>query len=1196
MRLKTLEMNGFKSFVDRTSIAFEAGITGVVGPNGCGKSNIVDAIRWVMGEMSAKHLRGSEMQDVIFNGCDSRPPVGMSQVFLTFDNSDGRAPAEYSSYSEIQVGRRLYRSGESEYFINKTPCRLKDIIDLFLGTGVGTKAYSIIEQGMVGAIVSAKPEDRRGLIEEAAGISKFKARKEAALRKMDSTRTNLARLTDIQSELTRQINSLNRQAKKAERFQRVNDELKMRELALAATRHRSMRMELEDLSTNHFRLKEIEASSSAELSGYEAELETKRLSLAEAERELDGVQQDLYRTENSIKLLEAEINHRNKEQVNIGQQTELNTGELETLKARLSETDRGIEGANTAMVSADLKLADSTALTTGLETEVEVLRTKYNELQNEHDSIKSALMEATSAISNFNSSIEHFERSHIDVTGRIARDQAEIDAIDGRRAKIEEDISRHESELNGSHQLKFKLEEEAEIIISQLTEQRVALAEAEDGLLKIRSELSEKRANLNSIKELRKNLEGYRDGVRAILTRTDGDGSKLNGIMGTVSEFIDTDPEFEPALGAVLGEKLQYVVVKSHEEGVGAIDYLRTAACGRSTFIPMGVRAAAESEEATPQGEGIIGPLVDYVRMSDDYRNICQHLLGDVVLVQDLKHALGLWGNGRTKKTFVTRDGSVVDPHGIVSGGSGANVEEQLIAQKRRSRELEEEISKLASEATVAEGEAKRVRDHVKSFEEQIEGLKRDTHGKELHLVGQERDLARLKDELKRYEVERDKLTIETALLTEELTEIEREREHAKHGIEEQTLNKEDLEKRTLALQSEIKSLSGERETKERDLIDLKVMLAQAEERASSVDRELTALVKTKTESLVGIARRLTDINAANTRLVILAREIETMRADMDLTIRSVSKLKETQQLIKQRYEEESSNLREREASIRDIRKRHNEALSQYHETELKLTEHRGRMQYLSDNIRERYRLDLGSVETEYARDDLDLDAEEAAVGELKEKIESIGAVNVDAIKEFQELSVRHEFLTRQNADLTASLDNLSKAIAKINRTSRMRFRRAFELVDEQFQKLFPKLFHGGQAKLMLTDEENLLETGIEIIAQPPGKKLQSITLLSGGEKALTAVALIFSIFLIKPSPFCLLDEVDAPLDDANIDRFNDLIRSMVPHSQFILITHNKRTMELADLLYGVTMEEAGVSKMVSVKLGAEKNVEPAVA
>jgi len=1188
MRLKTLEMSGFKSFADRTVVNFEEGVTGVVGPNGCGKSNIVDAIRWVMGEMSAKHLRGQAMEDVIFTGCETRPPVGMAQVFLTFDNSDGRAPAEYSQYSEIQVGRRLYRSGESEYFINKTPCRLKDIVDLFLGTGVGTKAYSIVEQGMVGSIVSAKPEDRRRLIEEAAGISKFKARKEAALRKMESTRANLARLTDVLGELTRQINSLNRQAKKAERHQRISDELRGRELALAATRYRALRIEIEQFGEENSRLKEQEAQSSAELAQYEADVEAARLTLAEVERELDGIQQELYRVQHATKFYESEMGHKSKERERLGEQRTAFDDEISVLRTRVSEIDSRTEGANDELVRADLTLAGSAGVVASVEAEVTDLRQSYDALREECDQLQGVVMSRGETIANLTATIEHLDRRKVDVTGRLAKDQAAIDAIDRRKAELAGEIDGVARELEGARQLKLQITQEEETAVVNLDEQRAALVDAEGSLQSLRDELGEKRSNLNSILELRKNLEGYRDGVRAVMSRTDSDGERLAGVMGTVSEIVETEPEHETALSAVLGERLQYVVVRSHEEGMEAIDYLRSASCGRSSFIPLEVRYA-RAESATPSGEGVVGPMTDFVRMTDDYRNVCNYLLSDVVLVEDLERALGLWRSGEYRKTFVTRDGCVVDPSGVIAGGSSAGVEEQLVAQKRKAKELEEEVGRLAGDLTRAEGETARLRDRVKSIEENLEDLRRSSHGEEIEFVGQQRDVERLRDEQARLDEERDKLTVESAAMAEELRGIENERIEAELNLEAAKNERAEAQARLGESQESLDQVTGELGGRDQRLTDLKVGLAQAEERQVSLTREVDGLVNEKVRALTAISRRSADLLTSEQRDRILEREIEGLRADMDLAIRAVAKLTESQRVCQTRFDEGQAALRDRELSIREVRTRHDEALAKVPGLELKLTEMRGNERYLVEGIRERYHMELPTIEAEYYRDDLDVEAEEQAVNELKEKLERIGSVNVDAIKEFDDLSARHTFLSKQHEDLQASLENLSKAINKINRTSRQRFRRAFDSVNEQFTMLFPKLFKGGKASLVLTDEENLLETGIEIIAQPPGKKLQSITLLSGGEKALTAVALVFSIFLIKPSPFCLLDEVDAPLDDANIDRFNDLIRSMTPHSQFILITHNKRTMELADLLYGVTMEEAGVSKLVSVRLAKDR-------
>ncbi len=1188
MRLKSLEIVGFKSFVDRTVVNFEEGITGVVGPNGCGKSNIVDAIRWVMGEQSAKHLRGGAMEDVIFSGCQTRDPTGMSQVFLTFDNSDGRAPAEYAGLSEIEIGRRLYRSGESEYFINKTACRLKDIVDLFLDTGVGAKAYSIVEQGMVGHVISAKPIDRRVLIEEAAGISKFKSRKEAALRKIESTQANLLRLTDILSELSRQINSLNRQAKKAERYQRVAEELKEREVALAAHRYNEMSSGLEQLESDSRARAESEVSLSSELSKHEADIESQRVAVVELERELEAVQQELYAVNQSLKLDEAAIEHNTKEAdalvargVSIGQ-------ELEGLRDRLSSISQRVESANREKVEADCALASLTDAAALLEEEVNRSRADQSKLGEEAEERRRQIFADTKTGSELKAKLDHLERRVVETTGRIAKDQSEIDAIDRRRAEIAGQIREGDSRLGGLKELKSKLVNETSTRRDTLSSARTELISVEQRLKELRDAQNVAQSRLESIEEMRRNLDGYREGVKSVILRSKEATESLKGVVGTVGDIVETDPPYETALSAVLGDRLQYVVVKSHNEGVEAIDYLKQQSKGRSSFIPLAVRLA--ETKGIPQGEGIIGPLVERVRFADDYKQIIRYLVSDVVLVDDIRNALCHWEKSDGGHTFVTLGGEVVDPSGVITGGVGGDVEAGLIAQRRRIKELKDEISSRQDELIRTELEARRLSDTVKALEEEIEGLGRDTHNLEIRFVGEERDFGGLKDELTRLDGEHDRLVVETAALNEEKNEVDRERASTTLRLEQVASDQQRIEEALGELTRRIGIFNEELSGRERRLVDLKVSLAQAEERQSSVSREIERLVYAKSELLLDIGRREDEISSGVQRAEMLRREVGEKKAAMDVAVRSIEKLSMSQQSAQERYQAATQDIRTKELSVRELRQKREEALSASHEAALKLTELREKIKYLVEGIRERYHIEISSMDRSSIAADMDFETEEQEVAALKEKIESMGSVNTDAIREYEEIFERHQFMSKQHADLTTSIETLKQAISRINRVSRQRFKQAFEDVDGKFQALFPKLFQGGKARLMLTDDENLLESGVEIVAQPPGKRLQSITLLSGGEKALTAIAFIFSIFLTKPAPFCLLDEVDAPLDDANVDRFNNMIRAMTPHSQFVLITHNKRTMELADVLYGVTMEEAGVSKMVSVRLnqGAE--------
>jgi chromosome segregation protein len=1012
---------------------------------------------------------------------------------------------------------------------------------------------------------------------------------------MDSTRQNLARLTDVLSELARQMNSLNRQAKKAEKYKQISEDLRSRELALSATKYKCMKAQLEEINAELLRLREAEVSSSAELSRFEVELEEKRLSISGLERELDGASQQLYGVKNAIKLSEAEIGHKRSETQSISGQNENYLAEISALREKLTELNGRISKANEILVDADIKLTGSSSLVEGLASDVNEVKVVYDEISRKCEEYSSRINDSSREAANLTSSLDHLQRRHIEIGGRIAKNQSEMDGIDERRVEIERELKTRENDIGEAKQLKFSISDEAGTVESDLKSYAEKLHEAESRVMELRDQVSDRRSRLESIIELRKNLEGYRDGVRAVLARTDENGEKFAGIQGTVGEIFETEEEYETALGAVLGERLQYVVVKSHEEGVEAIDYLQSAACGRSSFIPVGVRAA-EAVDAIPDGEGVIAPMRNLVRFSDEHKLISDYLLGGVVLVDDLKNALRLWGDKSGGHTFVTKDGCVIDPSGVVTGGCEGSVEQHLVAQKRKVRELGEELSRLKKELVEAEGSALKLSERVRSLKKRSDELGRDSHSEELRLVGKERDLERLRDELSRYERERDKITVETAALAGELAEVGRERAEARIRLEKSNHECAICEGLLVSERSELTRVAEQLKEREKKLIELNIGLSQANDRAEAAAAELKGLIRDKVQALLGIGRRAADVNTGNWRMVVLNREIEALKAELDMAISATSGLEKTQRVLREKYDAETAGLRDREQEIREIRKLHEEALGSFHEMDIKLTEHRAKVLHLSEGVMERYHLDLDTCCDDYARDDIDLEAEDAMVVELKDKIEKIGSVNVDAIGEYSEMVERHAFLSRQYDDLNNSLENLSKAIAKINRTSRQRFRRAFENVDKQFQELFPRLFKGGKARLMLTDEEDLLETGIEIIVQPPGKKLQSITLLSGGEKALTAVALIFSIFLIKPSPFCLLDEVDAPLDDANIDRFNDLIRSMTQHSQFILITHNKRTMELADLLYGVTMEEAGVSKMVSVRLGQEKSEEPQVA
>lgn len=1194
MRLKSLELIGFKSFVDRIVIAFDDGITSIVGPNGSGKSNVVDSIRWVMGEQSAKHLRGNEMSDVIFNGSEARPATGMASVFLTFDNSDGRAPAEYASYSEITIGRRLYRSGESEYYINKVPCRHKDIIEFFLGTGVGTKAYSIVEQGQVERIVSAKPEERRQLLEEAAGISKFKMHRDAALRKIEVTKQNLVRLFDIIAELEHHRNSLSRQAKKAERYKIFADELRRLELSLASFQYRKWIEERNVLKNRLSSLSEEEASKGALVSSEETGIDTNRIELTETEKKLNLLQERVYEIQNKMHLDEAEIKFKTDQLVQLKTRCEESSKEIIEFKAKKGLLEEELKNINTAKVNADIELASIEEMTAAIQEKAGLLQSDLEDINNNVESLRQVVVECIRTISEGKARLDQIERLYIDISGKIARNQTEIDAIDKKIAELEAEMMQAENLLQDMKETKKSLSLEAASLDSDTEKIKTELLHNEAELNSLSQMYSVKKSRLVSLEELSANFEGYNDGVRAVLKkRSEARHGEFTGIFGTISEVIETESSYEAAVSAALGNKLQYVVVKSHHEGVAAIDYLKAQSAGRSTFVPLEIRESFETAPM-PSGEGVIGPLLNYVKFSGDYQKIGKYLFNDVVLVEDLNKALNIWQTNGRRKTMVTLDGETVDPYGVVSGGSGSDASRQFLAQKREIGELKTETARLGHEIAVKSGLLNDLRCRVQVNEARITQLKTNLHAYDVEYVHKERDVLELLQQLENWRKDRDRLTVETAVYTEERGTGIKEKETLNAKTAEAETRQQEAESKVNTLLINAEDKRKEFSAVSEELTTKKVQLTSNQEQSLNLDRELKRVSNSIAEIEAGISQKMADITESNIEIERNNQALEKAKNEINVLVKEIDLVTAEQNELKLKYNKSLEDLRARELALRDLRKSYEEVKNSVYELKLEETKSSERFFYLEREIQEKYHIDLAtrhdefdlkpSEEVEKIEQTIEKTTERTA--ELKDRLEKIGVVNVDAIAEYEGVKNRYDFLTRQSADLNTSLETLHKAIIRINRTSKERFVETFNAVNDRFKALFPRLFHGGgKAELILMDQENVLESGIEIIAQPPGKKLQNVSLLSGGEKALVATTFIFSIFLIKPSPFCLLDEVDAPLDDANIDRFNQLVHEMSKLSQFIMITHNRRSMELADTLYGVTMEEAGISKIVSVRL-----------
>ena len=1183
MHIKSLEICGFKSFVDRTVIHFDHDVIGIVGPNGCGKSNIVDAIRWCMGEQSAKHLRGRSMEDVIFNGSESRGPHGFAEVTITFDNSDpGHAselPEEYKHYPEIAITRRLYRDGTSEYLINKTQVRLRDVTDLFLGTGVGTKAYSIVEQGKIGQIVSARPEDRRIFIEEAAGITKYKQRRKQAERKIELTRQNLLRITDIVNEIERTRNSLKRQVAKAERYLDYRREYE--DLSLHEASHKY----LEFVVTSRVQAELYEENAGkaellrGQLESLDNGLDDQRLAAMELESETDETAKAAFEADNDVTTQQAQIGRcRDKmthltdkmaaievEQRDVAERMKSLLAEQEDFEKRVTDLARD-KRAREEDASAEAESLD-------------VLRMEEQRAQEQVQNIRARVSQAGNQAAAASAKMDALEQRHGDLRSRR-------DRIEGEFTKLSEELLELEArraalEANVAELAEGKrLTAEEKVALEQLvTELRSKLFESERAVDSAKNELGVKRNRLRALEDLHRKHEGVGVGVRALLSFGDP------CIQGMVADRIEAPTDMQNALAGLLGERLQYVVVSDMTKGLGLLERLGREKRGRANVISSNPGYVAGARRPLPAHAGVVGYLVDLLRFAPHDEALTRALVGDAIVVESAMLALEL-ASRAPEHTFVSKDGTVVRPFGVVSGGTGDEIAAHLVEQKRELRVLGEEVTRLdATYATIAEEHAK-LKGRFAEASGSLDRARQDAHQGELAHVTAEKDLAATREQLLRATTRRD--TAQT-----DLSDIEQKLEDccAEAEIGSVTLDELHAEvKRSndaLSAASEQAAEWRERVAAQSSTVtERKIRLAQVKEQ---IDAARAALERSE-RSLMDLdtrSRRLVDDgrDAAANFGETAARAMLAQELRLDAGIRAKdfhARLED----MRTRLDEIRRALAERESGLRGVREELETVDAIVRSAEMSLTKLRIEHDHLLQSIREKFRgLDLPRIIGDYHCRPLPDPEQHRRIEELGQLIDRMGPVNLDAKAEYDDAERRFSELNTQKVDLDKALDDLEKAIKLMNKESRKRFREAFDAINELFKKTFVRNFRGGRAELLLTDPEDLLGTGVDIIAQPPGKKLGNIELMSGGEKALTATSLIFAIFQYKPSPFCILDEVDAPLDEANVSRYNEAIRSMTDRSQFILITHIRKTMQSVDALYGVTMGEPGVSRIVSVKV-----------
>jgi len=1244
MRIRRLEICGFKSFVDRTVLTFEDPITGVVGPNGCGKSNIVDAVRWVMGEQSAKHLRGRAMDDVIFAGSETRGPAGVAEVSLTFDTAGlpgdataGGVPWGAAGPAEVVVTRRLYRGGESEYLLGGVPCRLRDIVEFFLGTGVGSKAYAIIEQGRIGFIVSSRPEERRGLIDEAAGITKYKAKKKVAERRIEASRQHLLRVSDVIAEIETRLRSLRLQAQKAERYKRYKAELKDLELCAATQRHFGLVVEQKYLGGNREKLAEDHTRHTTALRVEETAIEVERLGLSEEMAELAAAKEELFALDNKARLSAQKSEHYGDEAATLAQRAERSRREIDGLVEKESDNVRALSELQGEVGRFDEEAEARSRELDATEQAYAAARAALMAARQGVDQATAAATSAATRIARLESDIESAQGRALDLAQRLQGAMADDSVAVGQVEHLMTEGAAVEEHLLQLQARAQELLAERGVAEAKATSLRGEVARGELELETLREEAHRRRSRLQSLAEIQARYERFQRGVRAIMQRvrdeeqppTPGQDSvashrawSMGGVRGLVADIVQPPPELETALEAVLGERLGNIIVDSHDVGVEAIEYLKSRSEGRSSFIPVALRSPAAIAAAPagtvvfdtgdglsveqpvpavmpmalPQEPGVRGPMLELIGYDRQYDRVAAYLLGDVVVVEDLRSALDLWRRTHTDKTLVTLDGEVIDPHGVVTGGSREAALAGVLSQKREMRELEAVVARLEADYQAALDRHVRNKQALAEASNTVEELAAADRHNEMELLAQRKDGDRLLRERQQLEARHEQLRSSADDLRAARAQNEKRLSEATAALAESRESSLAHETSAATLRAEAEGLQARADGLAADLSSHRVAAAQATDRRKTARQNLDRLERETAEYQRRRAQLETEVSADLLRAQTLRTDAEQLRGEACLLQAEASERARVHGERQGAVEERNGALARREVDLREARTRVTQLAEELAALDLRCQEVALRLGSLEEQVRERYPdvRRLADILADFHMRPLAGEKEESRLKELRGLLDRMGDVNLTAIEESEELQKRYDFLTSQKADLESAIARLESAIEKINRASRKRFREVFDAVNAKFQEVFPHLFRGGRAALALTDESDLLETGVEIVANPPGKKvLQNIELLSGGEKALTAVALLFAIFLVKPSPFCVLDEVDAPLDEANVSRFNEAVREMTDRSQFIIVTHNQRTMEIADRLCGITMEEPGVSKLVAVNLRASRRSVP---
>ena len=1189
MFLKSLDIYGFKSFADKAELRFTKGITAIVGPNGSGKSNVGDAVRWVLGEQSAKQLRGGKMEDIIFGGTQTRKKLSFCEVTLLFDNTDRELPIDYS---EVAITRRLYRSGESEYYINKNACRLKDVIELFLDTGIGKEGYSIIGQGKIDNILSNKTEERRAVFEEAAGIMKYKTKKLEAERRLERTRDNLSRLGDILNELGSRLEPLKEQSDKAQQYLLLREKLRELEVNFYLYQHGISERKKEEIRAGMQSI-EGEQEEKTRLAG---ELNAQ---LSQTESRISGLEEDLAQARASILSLTAAIEKEsgecllfNERAENLIKDSQRLEAELQNAAASQNALNQAAHGDSQALEELRAKITIQTRELAEEEEQLKKFNARLASQSAELEAEKNKILSALNNLSDVKSNISRYETMRQNIFQRNQRAEERFKALERERRNIVEAINAQKEAAAALEEKKRQIEALKGKNAEQLKQLIIEINKTQEEYNQASNRLQSANSRLNMLTEMKNDYEGYQQSVKQLLKRCAGQSQIQKHICGVLAQLINVPKEYERALEAALGGALQNIVTPTEEDAKALIEYLRANNLGRATFLPV---SAIKGKFLSPQEQaslrecaGCRGTASQLIKCPDEYREIINNLLGRTAVCEDMDSAIGLARRNRHSFRIVTLNGDILNAGGSMTGGSSQSRLTSLLGRTREIDETAQTVQGLKTQCARAKDRLSELGREQKELQDQLSELERELHQADILSTRDTERLDKLNGDMSQNQAETDALLLEGEQLKETLDELEKnisQINSMQGGLEQNSVQAQEA---LTARQAEYNKQLIERDRLSETLTSKKIRLAELEKELSAA---LSGLNRTQSEikrtdelkarlekEITARAAQLEDIN---TQSVQAGREVEKKKATLEREQERANAMdKARQELL------EAS--KELQRKIKDLEQDALIASERRHKLELSLQKVDSDITVMEQRIWDEYELTYAGAE-ELRQEGFKVTGAQTEISRLRRAISQLGSVNVNAIEEYVSSKERFESLTAQNEDLLKAEKDLNRIIEDVTKRMEAQFKEQFAVINGYFGQTFKELFGGGRAELRLENSQDILGSGIEIVAQPPGKALQLLSLLSGGERALTAIAILFAMLKLKPTPFCILDEIEAALDEANVYNFASYLRQFAEKTQFIVITHRKPTMEEADALYGVAMEEKGISKMVSVQLKESK-------